>query len=124
MLSCDYWLPETLHECASVYLSNRVKVSLEYDSRRYITVYNVHELSIICRLVCEYHNEMSAAVEDDGWLGETTSIWESMVFPMSPISNASPACDTVDSAAEKIDSVAVVTVNTIESSVNTVPITD
>ena len=58
-------------------LHNGIQLALEYDAGSYTAIYNEHELALACRLVCDWHNKR---FDDDGWIQETSKIWENAMF--------------------------------------------
>eukprot|EP00961_Rhodomonas_salina_P196085 2646863-Rhodomonas_salina.1 len=65
MLSCDYVLPESLHDEAVRMLNRGQHLQLEYDFGYFTPIYNEHELSLACRMVSESHNRSIVEHDDD-----------------------------------------------------------
>lgn len=80
MSASQYVLPEQLYEEAARYMNMSCKVHLEFELGSTVLIHNKHELALACRVVSEHHNAHHSTFDDDGWIQETSKIWENMLF--------------------------------------------
>lgn len=80
MCATQWYDPEELLEATRRGFEEGVRLHLEYDCGGVTPIYNVHELALACRLVCDYHNQMVNHFDDDGWIEDTARIWERALF--------------------------------------------